>query len=232
MVQIKGLQPLTLIDYPGKVACTVFLGGCNFRCPFCYNIDLVLRPKKLHSIPEEEFFNFLKKRKGWLDGVCIGGGEPTIYADLPIFISKIKSLGFLVKLDTNGSNPEMIKRLLRKKLLDYIAMDIKTRLNPKKYSEAVGVKADIEKIKKSITIIKKSKIDYEFRTTCIPKLVSKEDLIAIGKSLRAKRFVIQQFENKKTINPKFQKIKPYSKEELENFAECLKPYFNEVKLRI
>src|SRR3989344_4958290 len=151
---IGGLQKLTLIDFPGKVACTVFLSGCNFRCPFCYSPELVLpgQIKNRPGISEKEFFDFLKERKNLLEGIVICGGEPTSDKKLPVFLKKIKKMGFFVKLDTNGSNPEMLKKLIDKKLIDYVAMDIK---GPKgKYSQIAGTKIDIEKIQKSINILK------------------------------------------------------------------------------
>lgn len=230
-VKIKGLQKTSLIDYPGKVCCAIFLGGCDFRCPFCYNIDLVLNPNKLPTIPEEEFLEFLKKRKKWLDGVCLGGGEPCIHQDLPEFIRKIKNLGFLVKLDTNGSKPEMLEKLLKEKLLDYIAMDIKAPLE--KYDKAAGVKADKKAIQKSIDLIRNSGVEYEFRSTILPRLHSKQDLLSIGKWLKgSKRFFIQQFRNEKTLNPEFQKENVFKPEELNGFKEMLKPYFKEVEVRV
>jgi len=168
-MKIGGLQKLTLIDYPGHLAATVFLIGCNFRCGFCYSSELVL-PEKIKNqpvFPEKDFFSFLKQRKGLLEGVVICGGEPTINNDLPSFIKQIKKLGFLVKLDTNGSNPKMLKSLIDKKLLDYVAMDIKA---PKeKYSQIAGISGVlktniIKKVEKSIHILKESGINYEFRT--------------------------------------------------------------------
>lgn len=231
-VEIKGLQKFSLIDYPGKLCCTIFLKGCNFRCPYCYNANLIFRPEKLPTIPAEDFFKFLTARTGFLDGVCIGGGEPTINCDLPEFISKIKELGFLVKLDTNGSRPEMIKELLQKRLLDYIAVDIKTQLEMERYSAATGVRADVQKIKETIELVKKSKIEHEFRTTCVPSLVKKEDLIAIARTLKNVRcFALQQFENRQPLDPTFSTIKPYSKAELEEFKMILKPYFNQLIVR-
>jgi len=191
-MKIGGLQKLTLVDYPGKIAATVFLIGCNFRCGFCHNPELIDSSKK-EVISEKEFFDFLKERKGLLDGVCITGGEPTIVSDLFNFIKKIKDLGFLVKLDTNGSNPEILKELINS--LDYIAMDVKTSM--KKYNKAVGKEIDLNNINKSIDLIKDSNIDYEFRTTVIPGLVDKNDIIEIGKWLKGvKKIVLQQFRNK------------------------------------
>ena len=240
-MKIGGLQKLTLIDYPGKIACTVFLIGCNFRCPFCYNAELVL-PEKIERQPiisEKDFFNFLKERKDLLEGVSLTGGEPCIYKDLPDFIKKIKNLGYSVKLDTNGSNPQMLKELIDKKLIDYVAMDIKApfknqkaKSKNQKYSKAIGVKMDFSKIKKSIEIIKNSEIDYEFRTTVVPMVHTKEDIIQIAKALSpAKRYYLQNFRPEKTVNPKFERIKPYSQEYLLKILKVIAPFFEVCQIR-
>jgi len=228
MMIFKGVQKLTLIDYPGKIACTLFTFGCNFRCPYCHNPELVVE-NNTPSIPEEQIMSFLEKRKNFLEGVCITGGEPTLYSDLPEFIKKVKRLGFSVKLDTNGTNPEMVKELINKKLVDYIAMDIKAPLE--KYDDVVKVKADKKKIKESVEIIK-SFPEHEFRTTIIPELLSRDDMIAIAKWLKgAKRFFIQQFRPSKTLDKSFLAKQPYSKEELEKIRESIKPYFEVCEIR-
>jgi len=235
-MKIGGLQKLTLVDYPGKVAATVFLSGCNFKCPFCQNPDLVSpeRVKRVegqNQISKSEFFGFLDTRKGLIDGVCITGGEPTINPDLLEFIQKIKNKGFLVKLDTNGSSPEVLSKLVNKKLIDFIAMDIKTSLE--NYEKAIGVKINLEKIKQSAEIIKTSGIDYEFRITTVPGLVEKADIEKIGKWLRgAKSFALQQFQNKKVLDKRFEKIQPYSDETLKEFKKILGEYIGKVELRV
>lgn len=236
MVKIGGLQKLTLVDYPGKVAATVFLIGCNFRCPFCQNPDLVSpeRVKRVegqNQISESEFFEFLNSKIGLIDGICITGGEPTINSDLFEFVKKIKDLGFLIKLDTNGSNPEISEKLIDEKLIDFIAMDIKTSLE--KYEKAINAKIDLEKIKKSVEIIKNSGIDYEFRTTVVPDIVEKDDIEKIGEWLHGpKSFALQQFQNKKVLDKNFEKIQPYSEEILKEFKEILEKYIKQVELRI
>lgn len=232
MIEIGGLQRLTLIDYPGRLAVTVFIIGCDFRCPFCYSPELVL-PEKIKNQPrisEKDFFDFLKKRKGLLEGVVICGGEPTIHQKLPDFCEKIKKLGYLVKLDTNGSNPEMLKKLINEKLIDYVAMDIKA---PKaKYSEAAGVKVNIKKIEESIDILKKGKIDCEFRTTVVPTIHKKEDILKIAQWIRsAKKYYLQNFRPEKTINPKFEKIKPYPQEYLLEIQKAISPFFEICQVR-
>ncbi|TFG35553.1 MAG: anaerobic ribonucleoside-triphosphate reductase activating protein, partial [Parcubacteria group bacterium] len=176
-IEIGGLQKTTLIDYPGRLAATVFLIGCNFRCPFCYSAELVLpdKAKNQPRLSQKEFFSFLRERKGLLEAITVCGGEPSLNKDLPIFIRKIKKLGYLVKLDTNGSNPAMLKELIKEKLVDYIAMDIKA---PKDSYEKIGGKGvNIDDIEKSIDILKQNKVDYEFRTTIVPTIHSKEDII-------------------------------------------------------
>jgi len=231
-MQIGGLQKLTLIDYPGRIACTVFLIGCNFRCPWCYSGELVL-PEKIEKQPqisEKEFFKFLRERKGLLDVVVICSEEPTINKDLPQFIRKIKKLNYLVKLDTNGSNPKMLKDLISKKLIDYVAMDVKA---PKeKYLQITGGKANFKNIEKSIEIIKNSGIDYEFRTTVVPGLHLKEDILQIARQISsAKRFFLQSFRPEKTIDPQFEKIKPYPREYLLEIQNSIAPFFETCQIR-
>lgn len=231
-VIIGGLQKTTLIDFPGKIAATIFISGCSFRCPWCYSPELVLpeKIKKHPKISEKYLFDFLEKRKGLLDGVCLTGGEPTIHKNLPDFIKKIKKLGYLVKLDTNGSNPEMLQRLINEKLVDYVAMDIKA---PKeKYNKLVGVKINIQKIQKSIDILKEGKVDYEFRSTIVPTVHAKEDVIAMAKWIKgAKRYYLQNFRPEKTIDPKFEKIKPYPKEYLLGVQKSISPFFEICQVR-
>jgi len=239
MIEIGGLQKTTLIDYPGRVACTVFFISCNFRCPFCYSAELVL-PEKIRNQPrisEKYLFDFLKERRNLLEGICITGGEPTVHKDLPVFIKKIKQLGYLVKLDTNGSNPEMLKKLIDKKLIDYVAMDIKA---PKdKYEKAVGKKININNIEKSIEILKEGKVDWEFRTTIVSSIHSKEDIVKIAKwiggnpltGLGQGKYFLQNFRAEKTINPKFEKIKPYSQDYLSEIQKAISPFFEDVQLR-
>ena len=230
---IAGLQKLTLVDYPEKLACTIFLAGCNFRCPWCYNPELVL-PEKIKDssqITKKDFFDFLKYRKNLLDGVVICGGEPTLNDDLPIFCKKIKKMGYAIKLDTNGSNPEMISNLVDEKLIDYIAMDIKA---PKeKYKEATGAKIDIKQIQKSIDILKKGGVNYEFRTTMIPKLLSKKDIIEIVQWIGpARKYCLQNFQKERdTVNPEFKGINPCLKEYLSDIQNIISPYFEICEVR-
>lgn len=237
---IGGLQKSTLIDFPGKIACTVFTVGCNFRCPFCHNPELVDRDNfKLNGIiDEEDFFSFLSARKGVLDGVCVTGGEPMLHVDLPDFLKRIKNLGFLTKLDTNGTNPQMLEKLIDEKLVDYIAMDIKTKLKTqnsklKTYEEVVGAKVNLEDIKKSIKIIMESGLDYEFRTTVVPGLHTEEDIIEIAKEIRgAKKYYLQQFRpGEKILSEEFRTKKPYPESFFYGIYGKIKDYFDICEVR-
>lgn len=226
---IKGLVKSSTIDYTGKLCAVVFLPDCNFRCPYCQNPDLILTPDKLKTHTEKEFLDFLKERKEFLDAVCISGGEPTLHKDLPAFIKKIKHLGYLVKLDTNGSRPDMIKKLLKEKLLDYIAMDIKAPLE--KYKKLTGF-GETEKITETTHLIISSSVEHEFRTTLLPDLHTKEDILKMAEQTNgAKRFFLQQFRPETTLDPTYQNKKPYSKKQLNQFAKLLEPRFEEVGVR-
>ncbi len=228
---IKGLQEMTLLDYPGKIAATIFLFGCNFKCPYCHNPSLVLpeEAKKLKTYTEQEIISFLYERKDFLDGVCITGGEPTLSPELPEFLMKIKEIGYKIKLDTNGTNPGMLQELIKKNLIDYIAMDIKASLE--QYDNVIREKININNIKESIEIIKKFP-EHEFRTTVVPGLITKENLIEIGKELKgAKSFYIQQFRAKDCLDKRYNKKETFKKEQLEEFKKILNPYFEKVEIR-
>jgi pyruvate formate lyase activating enzyme len=243
-MEIKGVYPETLTDWPGKIPIEIFLGGCNYRCPFCHNPSLV-GSNGNDSVSQEHFFSYLRvqKRKAWKDGVVISGGEPTVHKELPELILQIRKIGFDVKLDTNGSNPGVLESLIHYKLLDYVAMDIKTDFG--NYSKAAGVDVDTEKIKKSIEIICSSGVGYEFRTTCVPTLVTLKSVKEIGETVfelngskKAKRYVIQQFRNSaegddkfRLLNPDFMNLKPYSICELNELSELAKPYFENVIIK-
>ncbi len=216
-MKITGLMRTTLLDFPGKVACTVFTYGCNFRCEFCHNARLVTEENP-DNITEEEFFSFLSKRQGILDGVCISGGEPTLQKDLPDFIRRIKEMGFAVKLDTNGYEPEILKFLIDENLLDYVAMDIKS--SPSGYSRICGVNIDIEKIKKSVSILKEGKVDYEFRTTCVKEYHTQEDFEAIAQWLQGdSKYFLQHFEDSGNLIG--EGLSAFSKQETEAFAQII-----------
>ncbi len=189
---IGGFQKMTVLDYPNKVACTLFLTGCNFRCPFCHNSSLVTE-KWLGGVDKKEIFDYLEKRKGILDGVCVTGGEPLLNEDIDVLLSEIKNLGYLVKLDTNGTNPDKLRELIDKNLVDYVAMDIKNSAD--KYAETCGVKAvNLTKIKESINLLINGNIDYEFRTTVVSPLHTVEDFEGIGELIKgAKVLYLQGF---------------------------------------
>ena len=190
---IKGLSKLTLLDYPERVACTMFTGGCNMRCPFCHNASLVLRAGEIDTISEEEIFSFLKKRNGVLDGVCITGGEPMLSADLEDFIGKIKSLGYAVKLDTNGTFPERLRAMIDAGLVDKVAVDIKN--SPEKYAMTVGITDfDVTPIMKTVDLLREEKVDYELRTTVVAELHEVRDFESIGRWIAgAKAYYLQSF---------------------------------------
>ncbi|RLJ70313.1 pyruvate formate lyase activating enzyme [Hydrogenivirga caldilitoris] len=231
-MRIGGIQRFTLIDFPGKVACIVFTQGCNFRCPYCYNRSLVLPEYFEEPIPEDVFFRFLRSRRGLLDGVVITGGEPTVQEDLLNFMENIKSMGFLVKLDTNGSHPEVVKEVIERELVDYIAMDVKAPL--RKYKEVIRVEDfDVGNIVRSIHLLMDSGVDYEFRTTVVREQLTPEDILEIGKLIKgAKRYALQKFVVTDTLlNPSFKEKHTYTEEELERIAEGLREYIEEVKVR-
>ncbi len=213
---IAGFEKLSLIDYPGNICSVIFTGGCNFRCPFCHNPELVVRTKQ--PLEEEKILYELKKRKKFIDGVCISGGEPTLHKNLKCLIKKIKALGLKVKLDTNGTNPPILKELLDEGLVDYVAMDVKT--SPEKYETATGVNVNMKKIEQSIKIIIESGVEHEFRTTMIPGIVDMKDVAEITSSIKgAKKYALQQFNPVKTLDEKFQKVKPYDKEVIEEISQ-------------
>jgi pyruvate formate lyase activating enzyme len=231
-MEIAGLQKLTLIDYPGKLACTVFLSGCNFRCPWCYSKELVL-PEEIQNHPkikEKEFFTFLKEKIGLIQGVVICGGEATIFKELIPFLKKIKKMGFLIKLDTNGSNPKVIKDLIDKKLIDYVAMDVK--LPKEKYSLVFHDKTKVQDIEDSINLLNSELIDYEFRTTIVPTIHQEEDIIQIAHWIKpAKKYFLQNFRAEKTIDSSFENIKPYPVEFLLEIQKKISPLFEICRVR-
>ena len=245
MLSIRGLQKTTLIDYPEKIACTIFFFGCNFHCPFCHNKDLVLKSKKPPQFSEKEIFDFLKSRKEILEGVVLTGGEPTLYPHLKEFIKKIKKLGFLVKLDTNGANPKILKELVKKGLIDYMAMDFKAPIE--KYEKVAGVKVNRKAILESLKFLISGKTDYEFRTTVVPTIHLEEDLIKMakeleqltinnksrqgrGSSIKASgqltkiNWFLQQFRPGSCLDFKFNKLKTYPK----NFYDKILPRLQQI----
>jgi pyruvate formate lyase activating enzyme len=230
---IGGYQKLTLIDYPGHIATTVFTIGCSFRCPFCHNPELVLGTggdPTLQKITERDFFEFLKKRKGKLEGVCITGGEPTIQPDIVKFIKKIKKLGYKVKLDTNGTRPDVLKKIIDAKLIDFIAMDIKNQ--PKKYNETTSTRFDIKRIKLSVDLIMRSRITYEFRTTAVPGIHTERDFLEMARWIKgARSYWLQRYQEKKILNPNLKKKTRNHALNLEKIRGMITDNFGEVGIR-
>lgn len=228
-MRIQGLQKLTLLDYPEHTACTVFTAGCNFRCPFCHNASLVVNIPKEAEIGEEDFFAFLQKRIGILDGVCVSGGEPLLQPDIEVFIRKIKDMGFAVKLDTNGSFPDKLIHLVESGLLDYVAMDIKN--SPETYALTAGTETlDIVSVEKSVAYLKEGHVPYEFRTTVVKHYHSKESFEEIGKWLAGtEKYFLQNFVDSGDLIGK--NTRGCSEEEMKEFLEVVKKYIPSVKLR-
>lgn len=225
-MKIAGFQKLTLLDFPGKVACILFTQGCNFRCPYCQNSGLIGHENE-ELISEEEIFSYLNKRKGVIDGVVVSGGEPTVQPDLEAFMRKIKDMGFLVKLDTNGSNPELIEKLIKDGVVDYIAMDIKNVLPL--YISVASVKASTEKLKRSIEIIKSSSIDHEFRTTIIKNIHDIDKMKEICSYVGGDKMYLQNFEQSENVLGK--NLESFSKEELIKISKVMKGNYPNVKVR-
>ena len=235
-LDVKWFVDVSFVDWDGKISSVIFLPSCNFRCPFCHNVNLVLNPEKLETIPLKYIEHQLQKQKGWTDGVCITGGEPTLHSILPELCSRIKKMEFLVKLDTNGTNPTMLKELMDKKFLDYVAMDIKAPLTIEKYSKATGVNAEslLENVKESIRLLLESSIDYEFRTTIVPTIHDLDDIKQICRSLRGcKKYVLQKFDvsiRKTVIDPDFM-TKSLSEEEMQKFLTAAQEVIPNAKRR-
>jgi len=224
---ISGIQKMTLLDFPGKCACTVFLAGCNLRCPFCHNAPLVLEIPD-PAMGETEFFAFLKKRRGLLDAVCVTGGEPTLRPDLPDFLRKIKELGYLVKLDTNGSNPNMLRRLLEERLLDYVAMDIKN--SPDRYAVTCGGIDILPSVQESLSILRENNVEYELRTTLCKPFHDESALEAIGKWLTGtKNYYLQNFVDSGALVGTG--VSGFTKEEMEALRQAVLPCIPNTRIR-
>ncbi len=228
-MKIHGFQKLTLLDFPEKTAATVFTGGCNFRCPFCHNGDLVLAPASVGEILMEEVLSVLDKRRGFLDGVCITGGEPLLNADIGAFIKKIKERGLLVKLDTNGTLPLRLQELILSGLLDYVAMDIKN--SKESYAKTVGLeKFDVSSVEKSVELLRESGVDHEFRTTLVRELHTVEDMRKIGEWLRgSEKYFLQAFKLSDNVLDKT--LTGFERCELEEMLLAVKEYIPNAKLR-
>lgn len=218
-MKIYGLNKTTLLDYPGKVASTIFIGGCNFRCPFCHNSSLISPGQAVPAIPQEDVLSFLKKRRHILEGVCITGGEPTLHKELPDLLKKIKELGLSIKIDTNGSNPTFLKQLAKDGLIDKVAMDIKS--SPENYHILIGLSSfELSAIRESIAFLMEGNIEYEFRTTAVKELHSEKDFIQIGKWLAgAASYYLQAYrDSEEVLQPGYSS---FSTEELQHFRSIL-----------
>ena len=231
-IEIKGFIETSMLDWEGMIISTLYVPYCNFRCPYCQNSGLVLSPQQYETIPLEKITDFLVKKKDWIEGICLTGGEPCLFKDLPDFLKKIRETEAKIKLDTNGAFPEMLKKVIKEKLIDYVAMDIKAPIEEDKYNQSAGIKVDLSKIKESIEIIMTSDIDYEFRTTVVPTLHTQEDIVEIARYIQgAKKYALQNFSNKEVMNPSFKEIKPYRREELKKMAKLASPYVTICKVR-
>ena len=226
---IHGIQKLTLVDYPGHPAAILFTGDCNFRCPFCQNAPLVLSSSSEPVIADEEIFSFLTKRKGMLEGVVVTGGEPTLQRDLIPFLGRLKTLGYLVKLDTNGYRPDVLEKAMESGYVDYVAMDIKTSLD--EYPVVAGIKnLDVSRIERSVELLKSGAVDYEFRTTVVEPLHHKENFEKIGELLKGcRRYYLQSFVDSGNIIGK--NCFPPSQEQLKNYLKTVSNYIESVSIR-
>lgn len=227
-MKIHGLQKMTLLDFPGKVACTVFLGGCDMRCPFCHNSEL-LDMGVPAAMDDEELLKFLEKRVGLLDGVAFTGGEPLLRSDLSALLQKVRALGYAVKLDTNGNHPESLKKIVKAGLVDYVAMDVKN--SPERYAETVGLPDfDMTAVRESIAFLLSGAVDYEFRTTIVQELHDEKSFEEIGKLIRgAKRYYLQKFTDRDSVA--FAGLHAPSDDTLARYAEIVRPYVVSAELR-
>jgi pyruvate formate lyase activating enzyme len=229
LVEIKGLEKFAPLDFRGFISSTVFLGGCNFRCPYCHNADLVLRPETLDTLPLDYFATFLDSRNGWLEGICVSGGEPLLEDNLEVLLRVIKDRNLLVKLDTNGSRPGRLEELIAAKLIDQVAMDVKAPLA--RYKEVTRSDVDEGDIFRSIELLRASGLSHVFRTTLVPGLVGERDLLEIAQMLHGARvFQVQQFSRHNTIDQNYLQLQPIPPEEVSRLAELVRPYFAEVRV--
>jgi pyruvate formate lyase activating enzyme len=231
-LEIKGFIETSLLDWDGKIVSVIFVPDCNFRCGFCHNMQLLTHPENYKTVSEQHIFDYLDSHKEFTDGVCITGGEPTLYKDqgLTEFIKKVKEMGFLIKLDTNGSDPEYIEKLIKEKLVDHIAMDIKAPIN--KYDLATNAKVDAKKIKRAIDMLISKKMSCEFRTTVVPTIVNIEDIEDIAKMIKgAENYYLQQFEPDHCEDVELRKQKPYPVETVAIMLELARKYVKNVHYR-
>ena len=214
-VEIKGFLETSFVDWAGKICSVLFLPNCNFRCPYCHNYSLVLQPEQYPAIPLDQILNRLEDLRGWVDGVCLTGGEPTLHADLPLLIRQIREHGFSVKLDTNGSNPQMLEALLEAGEIDFVAMDVKAPLDPCSYRRSAGLPVDLNLILRSIDLVKRGGTDHHFRMTVVPGLHSEEDIRKVSLHLKAgRRLVLQNFNPENPLDPSLKGTSPSDRQRL------------------
>jgi len=229
-MQVKGWVKSTLLDYPGRIAASFFCGGCNFRCPNCHNADLVLRADRCPDIPASEIWAFLDKRQGLLDGVVISGGEPTLQPGLLSFAARLREMGYLVKLDTNGYRPSVLASMIDADLVDYVAIDVKAPLH--KYATAAGVAVDTARIQRSIDLVRGGEVEYEFRTTVVPGILCEEDVEQIAQLIAgARSYYLQQFTPRNTLRPEMMDRDPYPPARLHAMADLARPWVTHVDIR-
>jgi pyruvate formate lyase activating enzyme len=230
-MEMIGFIKTSLLDWDGHVVASLYLPGCNFRCPFCHNRDIVLDPDSFDEVPFAEIEEYVLANSEFLDGIVVTGGEPTIHKDLPILLRKIKDLGMKVKLDTNGTDPDMLRDIIEAGLVDFVAMDLKAPLSDK-YDDLAGVSVDLSKIKRSIEVLETSGVEHEFRTTVVPILLTATDIEAMAAYIGGtKRFALQQFRPERTLDANLSAIKPYSKAAILGMAENAKQYVRKVVIR-
>jgi pyruvate formate lyase activating enzyme len=234
-MQYAGLMKQSLVDYPGEIAAVLFTRGCNFRCPFCHNPELLIKPR--HPEPEvidlEEILDFLQQRKGFLDAVVISGGEPTLHAELREDIIKIKEMGYLIKLDSNGSHTMRLQTLLEESWLDYVAMDIKAPLEFKKYQQVCGKLSadDFFNVRSSVQLLRQSQVEHQFRTTVVPSLHTPEDIVDIARYIEGSPlYTLQQFNPRVTLDPAYSSVVPYTRDEMQAIARRCEPYVKKVQV--
>ena len=231
---IKGFEQMSLVDWDGMVAATLYTGGCNFRCPYCHNSGLVLLPDQYESIPVDEILKYLREHNDFIDGVVITGGEPCIHSNIGGLIKQLREVGVAVKLDTNGSFPDLLESLIDKELLDYVAMDVKAPLDFDSYSKSAGItdRRTFEKVRDSIDLLMEGRVDYEFRMTVVPALHRASDLLRVAEQIKgARRFVLQTYVPRDTLDPAFLSETPYDAERLEEFKKMMAPMFDECLIR-
>ncbi len=220
MIEIKGFLETSFSDWRGKICSVIFLPRCNFRCPYCHNHPLVFHPEQYATIPPEDIFVRLHSLRDWVDGVCVTGGEPTLHTDLPLLLREIKRRGFSVKLDTNGSAPSMLEGLVEKGEIDFVSMDVKAPLTPFSYSRSTGLAVHLEPILESIEILKRGKVEYEFRMTVVPGLHREEDIRTLGNHLKAgQRFILQNFNPENPLDPLLRNVVPYDPKTLKKIEK-------------